>query len=145
MFLQKAQFMYISNVCTHVVFCNCVQPLVREKTAQSASLKFLCSFRFLLVLNRFVSTKLPNNFEIQALLKQFSLKIFSNKILCGDFPIWFLFACLFLFVGFFLVISHSVFPFQYEYYFPAAFFSYKTCKGHWIFTLVPSSKILSCI
>lgn len=110
MFLQKAQFMYISNVCTHVVFCNCVQPLVREKTAQSASLKFLCSFRFLLVLNRFVSTKLPNNFEIQALLKQFSLKIFSNKILCGDFPIWFcLLACFYLLAFFWLsptVFSH---------------------------------------
>lgn len=100
--------------CTNIVFCTHIQASVREQTTRSASLEFLWSFRSLLALNRFISTKLSNDFEIQALKEQFSLKIFSNKILCEDFLIWFcLLVYLFLFVCFILVISHRAFPFQY--------------------------------
>lgn len=103
LFLLKVHSVYISGLCTNI-FCTHVQALVREQTTRSASLKFLCSFWSLLVLNRFISTKLSNDFEIQALKKQFSLKIFSNTILCEDFLLGFvcLFACFYLFALFWL-------------------------------------------
>lgn len=104
MFLQKVHFVYLSGLCTNIIFCTHVQALVREQKTRSAFLKFLCSFRSLLVLNRFILTKLSNEFEIRALKKQFSLKIFRNKILCGDFLFGFvcLFACIYLFALFWL-------------------------------------------
>lgn len=58
--------MDFSSVAQKIVFCTHVQALVREQKTRSASQKILRFFRSLLALNRFISTKMSNDFEIQA-------------------------------------------------------------------------------